>query len=171
MEIGFTLRAHSNMKVDSCRGFSALELMVVLGILSIVGLSAVPATRAMLSSVERGESLNQIEFDLRRIRTEAVATGLLSVFKVNAGGHTYSAGFDLLPYASPPAIEQTAFGGELPDTVTLSSATPIYFDSRGFLVDAASDPTSCEVILSSNGASYAHIFITPTGALDVYNHD
>jgi len=159
------------MKFNSSKGFSIFELLIALSILSIIGLSAVPATRAMQSSVERGEALHQLEFDLRRIRTEAVATGLLSVFRVNADGNSYTAGFDLLPYGTPPAIEEEAFSGDLPTTIGLSSVAPIYFDSRGFLVNGTSDPTSNEVILSSDGTIYAHIFITPTGALDVYNHE
>ena len=119
------------MDFKSSKGLSVLELLVALGIFSIIGMSAVPATRAMRTSVERGEALDQVEFDLRRIRTEAVATGLLSVFRINPDGNTYTTGFDLLPYGSPPSIEETAFGGNVPHTVTLSSATPIYFDSRG----------------------------------------
>jgi prepilin-type N-terminal cleavage/methylation domain-containing protein len=157
------------MRPNSSRGFSVFELLVALGILSIISATAVPATRSMRISVERGEALNQLEFDLRRIRTEAVATGLLAVFRINPDGKTYTTGFDLLPYASPPAIEEVAFSSKLPNSVSLTSATAVYFDSRGFLVNASSDPTTCEIILSSEGSNYAHIFVTPTGALDVYN--
>jgi len=157
------------MDIRNNRGFSAFELLIVLGIISIVGMSAVPASRAMKASVERGEALNQLEFDLRRIRTEAVAAGLLSVFQISNDGKSYTAGFDLLPYASPPQIEEVVFGNDLPNTITVTADQGIYFDSRGFLINDTSDPTTSEVTILSDGNPYAQIFVTPTGALDVYN--
>ena len=149
-------------------GFSAVELMAAVAITAIVGLSAVPASRLMRSSIERGEALNQIEFDLRRIRTEAVATGLLAVFQVADTGKSYSTGFDLLPYNSPPRIEENAFSGGLPNSIGISASAPIYFDSRGFLVNDVSDPTTSTLTVTSDGATFAQIIISPTGALDVH---
>ena len=57
------------------RGFSIIELMVVVGIALIMVTVAVPAVTTMMRSYRRDGAVQHLVGDLRRARTEAIMTG------------------------------------------------------------------------------------------------
>jgi prepilin-type N-terminal cleavage/methylation domain-containing protein len=154
-----------NYRIEGERGFSILELCVVMAILAILAAIAVPDYSEVSGSFNRQASVSQVEFDLRRARAEALAAGTRGVVSIGGGGAQYSFGFDYLPYAEPAAAETEEFRRRLPAKITFSSSVELIFDSRGYLVDEDGNLTSAALSLSFDGTSFCSGTVLSTGTV------
>ena len=147
-------------------GYSLLELLVVCALSAILAQSALSGFPAMMRSIARNTARQQLEFDLSRIRAEAIAQGARAVFLPTAGGTSYSAGLDFLPFHASVASDEDLFGRELPDGVTLSLSTAFAFSSAGYVVDATGALTTVTVTLSDDEGTILSGRIYPIGSLE-----
>lgn len=93
----------------SCRnsdGFTLLELMVVLGLISLVTAVAVPGLTRLYDSVNRAIELDAIVVEINRLGSEAFETG--------------------------QAFRLVNNGIDLPDGWQLVTDAPVRYSSRGF---------------------------------------
>ncbi len=149
------------------RGFSLLELLVVLAIGSILAASVTMQYPHLVASFNRKNGLNQLEFDFRRARAESVAAGTRGVFKVEAGLNAYGFGLDALPYSDPAAADNPKFRRQLPMGVTIAPVT-VVLDSRGFVIDPdTGSPTTGEISLQYQGEEYCAVTVSTIGTLSM----
>ena len=134
-------------------------------ILAVIASIAFPDYGELAASFNRQNALNQIEFDFRRARGEALSTGTRGIISFSSGGNVYSYGFDYVPYASPAAAESEEFRRELPANITVASDIPVLFDSRGYLVDVNGNLTTANLTLSYDGASFCTGSVLSTGTI------
>ena len=154
------------MLIRSIHGFSVLELLVVMTIFALLTTLALPQFVSLESTFARSDSLQRVEFDLRRAKSEALAAGARTVVSFDDRGQGYSIGFDYLPFNDPPAADEIFLNETLPSTISLNSeSSTIIFDSRGFLIDDAGSPTTVDISLVENGAEYGTASISATGAI------
>ena len=149
------------------RGFSVMELIVVMGISGILLASATMQYSDVVASFNRQNGLNALEFDLRRARSEAIASGTRGVLKLDTGGGGYSFGLDLTPYNDPVNFDSQSFRRTLPSNVSVTGST-IVIDSRGFVIDSTtSSPTSASFTVQYNGVNFCTIGLTPIGTISI----
>ena len=150
------------------QGFSMIEMVVVLAILAIVASSALPGYGQMFASFNRQNAVNQIEFDIRRARSEALADGTRGVIAFAGGGSEYSFGIDQLPYSNPAVANTQEFRRVLPKNVTASSSVPLVFDSRGYLINASSGAiTSATLSINYEGTQFCSGSVFSTGTISL----
>ncbi|MCU0708766.1 MAG: prepilin-type N-terminal cleavage/methylation domain-containing protein [Pirellula sp.] len=72
------------------RGFTLLELLLVLAILAIMASIAVPTFESMISSRRIQQSIERLQNELLEARVEAMKTGQAQVFRATIHGDSYS---------------------------------------------------------------------------------
>lgn len=72
------------------RGFTLLELLLVLAILAILAGIAVPTFESMVSSRRIQQSIERLQNELLEARVEAMKTGQAQVFRATIHGDSYS---------------------------------------------------------------------------------
>lgn len=148
------------------RGVTLMELVTAIALMSIVTAMGVSQLPELIQSVDRNNARHELEFDVARAQSEAAAYGTRLVLAVGSGGTSYSMGFDNLPYAAVPAIEQHIFTRRMRNNMTLSTSQPVVFDSRGFLVDANGTLTTTTITVSHRGVPTLSAVLYPTGHID-----
>lgn len=76
--------------IDSRRGFTLLELLLVLTILAVLAGFAVPTFESMVSSRRIQNSIEKLQNELLEARVEAMKTGQAQVFRATIHGNSYS---------------------------------------------------------------------------------
>ena len=147
----------------STQGFSAIEIIVTLTLVSILTALAVPRFSEMNRSLGRSDARNQIDFDLSRARSEALANGGRTYFILSSHGTHYSISVDYLPYNSLMNGDFTIVNEHLPDRIAVSTSRQIVFDSRGFVIDEQGNPSSVTITFKSDGTKYGSATLSPTG--------
>ncbi len=109
------------MSAENGRGFTLVELMVVIAVIAIMATVATPALLGSLPGLRVNGAARQVLTDLRYTRTLAVEKGANAYFDLDAGG-TYTLGVDLNDDGD---ILDT---GETVSTVDLDGATYGYRD-------------------------------------------
>lgn len=137
------------------RGFGLLEVLVTLFISLYVLASALIGQSQLTSSFNRAISLKQLEGDLRRGRSEAVAAGARAVVTVSADGTGYTLGLDYAPYSDPAASDEVLLQSNLPLGVTLVTTQPITFDPRGYSIEADGSAQTVVANLAQRGDQFA----------------
>lgn len=155
------------MRVAKELGFSALEVLVVLAITSIVLATALPDFHALTSSFNRRDSLDVLVSDLQRARSEAVAEGARTIVTVNAGTDGYVVGIDRVPYSVLENPDEVLFTRDFPANVNVGGVAQLIFDSRGYLVDASGTPTSATATITFDGDTYATVSAYSSGTFRV----
>jgi prepilin-type N-terminal cleavage/methylation domain-containing protein len=145
------------------RGFSLLEILVVLALLGIIFVFASPQLSSSTPAVERANVFKELRFDISRARTEAAAKGVRTIIAIGEDGKSYSLGYDYLPYNDPIEADDSFLDVNLPNTVSLASSQTIIFDPRGFLVDATGTPTTTALTVACRSLANATILIHATG--------
>ena len=147
-------------------GFSLIEFLTVIAIMSIVFAFAVPSFREMELSMDRGRSVRQLEADIRKVQGIGLSRGLRAILQFDSTGSSYSVGLDYAPYSETGVADEILERGELPSTVSMmTSASPIIFDSRGYLINHEGNFTSVELYLRQDGAVFLSGHIPPNGFL------
>lgn len=148
-------------------GFSVMELLVAMTLFSIMIGTAVVKVPALVNSFNRNAALQNVEFDLRRARAEAIAQGARGVVTILPGGNQYTFGIDYSPYSDPPVADSITFSRTLPRDVTFTSSEDILFDPGGYIIDAHSILNSSEVTLSQDGTTFCNGTIFSPGDLEI----
>ncbi len=150
------------------RGFTAIELLVAIGLVGILTTFAWPELKALQSSYQRQDTRASFEFDLRRARAEAMSRGARAIITFAANGKSYSIGEDHLPYNTTSATpDSIMYSTRLPSSTSifLSSGNKIIFNSHGFLSDVSGIPrtVTMTVTLKVDGTAYATATLYPIG--------
>ncbi len=139
-------------------------VVVVIGfILSAIGL---PGAVDLISSFERNVARSQLETDIRRVRSEALAAGARVQLTINGDGAGYSVGIDYIPYADPPAPDVVLYNQTLPSGITVYATQVILFDARGFLIDNTGDYTTTTVTIQEGTETFALANVFPSGVIE-----
>lgn len=71
------------------KGFSLMELLLVLAVLAIVMAIAMPTYQGMIVSARLQQSAEKLELEMKRARVAAIRTGQAQVFRFQIGGGAY----------------------------------------------------------------------------------
>ena len=148
---------------ESAGGFTLIEVIVALAIISVLLLTAAVQTPELIDSFQRKNARQTFDADIRRARAEATKEGTRCVVQFLAGGAQYRIGFDRLPYSNTAVPETVLVLRNLPDDITASSGTPIIFDSRGYLITPEGQPAQTAVVLRQRGEPFVTGSIFATG--------
>lgn len=146
------------------RGYSLLELLIVCVLFAILTHSALSGFPELMRSVNRNTARQQLEFDFKRARAEALSHGARGVLTVNASGTGYSLGIDYAPFDGTNDVD--VFTRELPTGVLLTLSTPLIFSSSGYTIDTAGALTSVTVTLGDDEGTILSGTLYPVGSLD-----
>ena len=158
-----TLKWGGRALLSDSRGFSMIEILVTISIVSLLCSLAVPNMIKMSREASRGNAQDQVAFDINRARNEAMSTGARVLFILTNNGSQYSLGSDYLPYSDTQIPDSTISSAKLPSGVTIISSRVISFDSRGFLVDNFGNPVTATIDFNCDGVKFGHASISPTG--------
>lgn len=79
-------------------GFILIELLTVMFILSVVAALAQPNLVELKASFDRKNARQNLEYDLRQARSEALSRSVRIITTLAADGKSYTVGEDVLPY-------------------------------------------------------------------------
>ena len=151
------------MAKNSVSGISVIEVLVTLMIFSLISLIAVPGFAELQNSFNRNNAKKQLEFHVKRARTESITKGTRGILSTTSGG--YSFGFDYLPYSDPPIADEVLFSATLPHDITIFVNDNIIFDSRGTLVDMDGLPNFLDITLNQYNKKFCIGKLLTTGIL------
>lgn len=80
----------ANLQLGYRRGFTLLELLLVLAILAVLAGLAIPTFESMISSRRLRQSIEKLQNELLEARVEAMKTGQAQVFRATIHGNSYS---------------------------------------------------------------------------------
>jgi len=118
-------------------GFSLLDVLVTLTMLSVAGIVAVPQLKSLTTAFNHMNARSYLIQDLKRAQAEAITQGCRGVFVIIGNGSSYSFGCDYLDYDTnvPPSHDSTSMVRDLPGNAIVSVPSSIIFNSRGQAVD------------------------------------
>jgi prepilin-type N-terminal cleavage/methylation domain-containing protein len=132
------------------RGFTLLELVLVLSIIVMVSALAIPTYQAYISSREIAGSAGRLELEIRKARLEAIRTGQIQKMEVKIGGREVS----LQPWLSADD-SASASGGA---TVVTQVGQVITTDANGMAVSSNGVPATTWSVGQSVTFENAQIF-------------
>lgn len=134
------------------KGFTLLELMVVLSLTAILSVVGVSQLATMNSNAENSMAAQLFSTDIMRAKFEASSRGCRVIVKQAANGLSYTIGPDCSPYSAVPTADSILTIRFLPTNMLLSMPVPIIFDSRGFHIDVNGALTTTSATLSRSGS-------------------
>jgi prepilin-type N-terminal cleavage/methylation domain-containing protein len=158
-QTGFNVTTKPANRARTARGFSVVELVVVLAIILVLSSIAIPSLQSSLRTYRISSAASSLSALLQRARFEAIRHNtLISVRTAVVAGDTVvyvdlkgNSIFD----PTDPAVTQTtdiqfiAAGGSVPGPAStgfptaVTPAWPIIFDARGALNTPAAIPAIC----------------------------
>jgi prepilin-type N-terminal cleavage/methylation domain-containing protein len=153
--------------LDDSMGFTLVEYLVVLVVLSLLLAMAVPKFPELKASFARSNARNSLDFDIRLARAQAISNGKRTVFSVATDGESYEFGFDAVPYNNPLAADGSEFSRPLPKDISIYANKTLAFDNRGFLIDSDGVLTDAAVSIRFKGDEYCSANIFPTGDIEM----
>lgn len=147
------------------RAFTLLEVIVTLAIMALLSLATVLEVPALLDAFNERNARELFDQDLRRARAEATREGCRVLFQFESGGNIYKVGRDRPPYSSPAAVEEQIMVRNLPKNITVTAGQTVMFDARGYLIDAAGNPSQTSVTFQVNKKNFLTGAIYASGLL------
>lgn len=154
----------AQLQKDRERGFTVLELLVVISIFSLTAGIVLPNVVEITNYLDQSILKKQFESHLRRARVETISSGGIGVLTVE--GERYSFGIDYSPFSNPPAADDQLFAADCPGNTSISSDEIIYFNPRGYLVDEDQELTNINVELRKYEDVYCTGAIQAAGTID-----
>ena len=175
-------------RLCDCRGFSLLELLIVVAVLLLAMAMAVPSVRTEVADAKANAAMYQVRAQLQAARDWAMTqrrtmevqfngTNQIQVIRVDANTRTTLATTTLMN-----AMTYLLFAG-LPDTpdafgngraVSFGGPTTVWFLADGSLSDAVGVPVSGTVFLGTPNQPLSARAVTvlgPTGRIQGYRWD
>jgi prepilin-type N-terminal cleavage/methylation domain-containing protein len=147
------------------RGFSLMEMLVVLLVMAIVLMGGVPYSVESYRTVKRSYARQLVVADLKLARSNAMKKGTRTLLKMQPGYNSYQVGYDNVPYATVPAIESVDFQRDLPDGITVLTPSQIMFNSQGLLIAADDSLQNINIQLVQGGDTFYTITVYASGAM------
>lgn len=132
------------------RGFTLLELVLVLSIMVVISALAVPTYQAYISSREITGGAGQLALEIRKARLEAIRTGQIQKMQIQVGGRDVS----IQPWLSADD-SASASGGA---TVMTQVGQVITTDSMGRAVQSGGVPATTWSVGESVSFENAQVF-------------
>jgi type IV fimbrial biogenesis protein FimU len=129
------------------RGFTAIELIVAIGLFGVVVTFTVLAQSRLLPHYRLSTATRQVITDLRLLRSKAITQNAPFRMVFTAGGGSYSAERlvagtwqQYALYQRSAATSGSVRSIDLPSTVTTTSAVTVTFEPRGTVTTGGSPP-------------------------------
>jgi len=126
---------------------------------------AIPSYTTIKIGNSKKAAVETFEGMLIRGRSTAIALGGRGIFTHIRGGVAYTFGMDYPPYSGTFAPDTTLFRINFPMSVKINASAKLVFDSRGFLVDVDSLPTTSSLTLSFNSVTFNTGTVYTTGLI------
>jgi prepilin-type N-terminal cleavage/methylation domain-containing protein len=145
-------------------GVSLLELLIALSIIAALTATASIQLPPFIESMHKKNARQNLEHDIQRARSEALAIGGRAIITMASGGASYTLGIDRLPYSTSATPDSILMTREVPGAVSVALSTTLVFGPRGLLVDPSSGAlTTLTYSISSHGTAYASGTVYATG--------
>jgi len=131
---------------DHEKGFSAIELAIVLALTGLLAAIALPRWRGLLQSYELNNAARQIQSELHNLKSRAAAENVSFQMAFSQGANGYTIQRDNVAVVAKPLAEGT----------TITKAGTISFSTRGTAV------ANRVRLLNTQGAC-RQIVVSPTG--------
>lgn len=148
----------------SCRGFTAAELVVAIGITGILMLVGIPRYIELNQSFARDKAIREFESVVRRARSEALRRGT-RVILTSTSGTDYQLGVDIAPFSNTLVPDSVISRYVLPTNTTLTLTQNIAFSTRGLVIDTFGDPTTVNASFLYSGSNFCSASILSSGVV------
>ncbi len=147
---------------QTSRGFTLLELMVVMACVAILSAAAVPAIREYFLTVSLKKAVHQLSGDLYRIKSQAIRSNANCTINFNVGPSFYT--------LSDPVrtVNLSDFDGNVVFTGNPSALPEVFspvitFNTRGLLVPAV----QTQVYVTNQQNRIFRVQVSAAGAISI----
>jgi Tfp pilus assembly protein FimT len=138
------------MRAKDSAGFSIVEAVVALALMSIVAAIALPHGAKLLASLRLDSAIRQVQSELHSVKMRAAAENTSFHFVYTHGASTYTVQNDPSLAVSKP----------LPDGIIVTKAGTISFSPRG-------TASGNRVRLQNTAGDCSQVVVSPTGRVRV----
>jgi prepilin-type N-terminal cleavage/methylation domain-containing protein len=132
--------------MKNAAGFTLLELLVVIFIAGLLASAGTAAFGTLVDAYQLNYTINQLQSDVAKLRSQALATGCSQILEIGADGATYSGRTSASCFSGDyDPDDLSSFTHSTPTTVRLTLASPIQLNPRGFVVDSLGQPSEVAV--------------------------
>jgi type IV fimbrial biogenesis protein FimT len=157
---GFSSRGTCGM-----RGFTLIEVLVVMAIAGILAIYAIPSFQHMMYESQVSSRAAALVADLRLAKTEAVRRGASVTLTVASNGWKVCVGDATATCTDTTTLREHE--GSTNVTVDSTNLTEVTYGARGRRTDAAVATTKMSLAHSKDATIYRCIDVQVTGALEV----
>jgi type II secretion system protein H len=141
------------------RGFSLVELLLVLALIGVLAAIAAPSFTGWIRSIRASSAADRLAADLALARVIAVRDGWTTSLRIEGAG-VYQITRDDVNGAPVDVLLETDLRDDYPGVNVSPSGTRIAFDSRGILRSAGDWDTT--IIIYHNGG-YERLTVSQVG--------
>lgn len=138
------------------QGVSILEVIVVVGILSLLISMAVVSLQSLYRTFDKSHAIQEFLFDVRRAKNSALSEGARIIFDFGTDG--YTVGIDRAPFSSPAAGDEILWMKNFERGVYIDADSDFIFDSRGMLIDVNGNLNAPGVSVHAHGSNETFSF-------------
>ncbi|MBF0413769.1 MAG: prepilin-type N-terminal cleavage/methylation domain-containing protein [Desulfamplus sp.] len=155
----------NNNLMRSKAAFTLIEMMVVIGIISIISAIAIPNMIAWRNNSQFNSSVRSVKSAVDKVRMASIKSNMPTRIDFTVGGHTFDIlewDINIIPNAYAPADTYQLSPGTTISAAAFGANTWLEFNSRG-MPNAGSGSLTLQ---NSNGLS-ANIVVDPMGACKI----